>query len=135
MKQAFSPDWKASSQPRKQRKYLHNMSLHTRAKQLSIHLNQSLRERHGIRSIRARKGDKVKVLRGQFKGKEGKIEKISTLYTKVYVTGIELSKKDGSKTPYPLTPSNLLLTELAVEDKKRALKLKASQDKQAETKK
>ena len=72
MKQVHSTKWKGSTQPRKQRKYLHNLPDHLVSTQLHVHLNKPLREKHGIRAIRVRAGDKVKVVRGTHKGKEGK---------------------------------------------------------------
>ena len=38
---------------------------------------------------------------------------------KVYVTGVEILKKDGTKVLCPLEPSNLMIIELNLDDKKR----------------
>ena len=57
-------------------------------------------------------------MRGNFKGKIGKVERVDTKATKVYILGIEVAKKDGSKSLYPIHPSNLLIQELVL-DKKR----------------
>lgn len=122
MKKKFSMKWKASKRPAKQRKFVANAPKHTRNKFLSAHLSKELAKKHGKRSIPVRKGDKVKVLRGQFKGKSGKIERVSTSKMKVYITGIEFLKKDGSKALYPIHPSNLIAEELNLEDKKRMKK-------------
>lgn len=118
MKSVFSSSWKSSKQPRKQRKYWFNLPMHFAGKFLAIHLSKELREKHGTRAIRARVGDKVRVLRGTHKGKEGKIERVDLRDRKVYVTGVETIKKEGGKSLYPLTPSNLLLLDLKA-DKKR----------------
>lgn len=115
---AFSNLWKSSKSARKQRNYRQNAPHHIKGKFLSAHLSKELKEKHKTRSIRARTGDKVKVLRGQFKGKEGKIESVDVKNSKLYITGIELIKKDGGKTLYPINPSNVILTELNI-DKKR----------------
>ena len=119
MKKDFSTSWKSSTQPRKQRKYLFNMPLHLKSKLLNVHLSKDLREKYNTRSIRVRKGDVVKVLRGQFKGQSGKIETVDIKKTRVTVTKIEVSKKDGTKALYPLNPSNLVIEELDLSDKKR----------------
>ena len=37
--------------------------------------------------------------------------------------GIEVAKKDGTKAFYPFEPSNLLITELSLDDKKRVRSL------------
>jgi large subunit ribosomal protein L24 len=124
MKQKFSQSWKSSTQPRKQRKFRHNAPPHIRQKFVHAHLSKELRKKHNRRSARLRTGDKVKVMRGQYKGKTGKIERIDTGREKVYITGIEVVKKEGSKSLYPLRPSNLLIEELNLEDKKRREKYK-----------
>ena len=66
-----------------------------------------------------KKGDKVKVLRGQFKKHTGSVERIDLKKTRVYISGIEITKKEGTKTTYPIDPSNLVITELNLDDKKR----------------
>ena len=124
MKNKFSKEWKSSRIPRKQRKYQKNAPLHIKSKFLSSHLSKDLKKKHNIRNASVRKGDKVKILRGNFKGKTGKIERVDLKQSEVYVTGIEIIKKDGTKTQRPLHPSNLLITELNLEDKRRFKKTK-----------
>ena len=119
MRTDFSTMWKSSKQPRKQRKYRYNAPLNIRGKFLGCHLSKDLREKHGTRSVRVRKGDKVKVLKGKFKGREEKVERVSLLLTKIYLAKIEQIKKDGSKTVIPFDPSNLMIVELDTSDKKR----------------
>ena len=119
MKKKFSTAWNSSKQPRKQRKYRVKAPLHVKQKLLGAHLSKELREKHATRSLAVITGDKVKVLRGQFRKKEGKVERIDVKALKVYVTGIDSIKKDGSKALYPLNPSNLMITDLNLDDKKR----------------
>jgi len=123
MKSKFSNTWKRSTQPRKQRKYRYNAPLHIRQKLIGVHLSKELRQKHKRRTAGLRKGDKVKVLRGQFKGKTGKVERIDLKKLKVYIMGIESVKKEGTKEYIPIEPSNLLVTEFNLEDKKRRAKL------------
>ena len=119
MKTKFSSSWKSSIQPRKQRKYRYNAPLHIKQKFVNAHLSKELRKKHNKRNMGLRKGDKVKVMRGQFKKKEGKVEQVNLKKTLVYVEGIEITKKDGTKTRYPIHPSNLMVTELNMDDKMR----------------
>lgn len=121
MKQTFSNNWVSSRQPRKQRKYRFNAPLHVRGTFLHAHLSKDLRGKHNTRALRVRAGDEVKVMRGQFSGKSGKIERVDVRRTRVFVTGIESVKRDGTKRPYPMQPSNLTITKLA--DEKRRLPL------------
>ena len=122
MKQ-FSRCWKSSKKPGKQRKYRYNAPLHIRQKMASCHLSKELRKKHGLRSIGVRKGDEVKVARGQFKKKTGKVERVDLKKSKVYVTGIEVIKKDGSKVLFGLPASNLILQSINTDDKMRKKKL------------
>ena len=119
MKKKFSTKWKSSKQVRKQRKYRHNAPLHVKQKFVHVHLSKDLKKKHGKRRLGLKKGDKVKIVRGQFRKHTGTVDKIDLKKTAVYVSGIEVTKKDGSKTTYPIDPSNLLLTELSLDDKNR----------------
>ena len=119
MKQKFSIYWKSSKQPRKQRKYRYNAPLHIKQKFMKAMLSKELRKKYGKRNFSLKKGGKVKVVRGQFKKHEGKIDRIDLKKLKVYISGVEVAKKDGTKTTYPFDPSNLMITELSLDDKMR----------------
>ena len=123
MKKQFSTKWKSSKQPRKQRKYLANAPLHIKSKFISVNLSKELRKKYGKRNIPVKKGDSVKVMRGKFKGKQGKITEVKLKISKVSMEGIQVKKQDGSKVNVKLQPSNLQIIELDLEDKKRAKKL------------
>ncbi len=119
MKQKFSTNWKSSSQPRKQRKFRANAPLHVKRKMLGVNLSKELRKKQGKRNVVVRKGDKVKVLRGKFKGKSGKVTKVFTKISKITVEGIQVKKMDGSKANVKIQPSNVQIIELGLDDKKR----------------
>ena len=119
MKQKFSTAWKASKQPRKQRKYLAKAPLHIRRKFLSVNLSKELRKKYGKRNIPVRKGDTVKIMRGKYKKKQGKVIEAKTKLGKIYVEGIQIKKMDGSKANVSLRASNLQIVELNTDDKKR----------------
>ena len=119
MKSKFSLKWKASRQARKQRKYRYNAPLHVRRKFFSANLSKELRQKYSRRSFELRKGDTVKIMRGQFKRKKGKITGIDSENIKIYVEGIQKLKKDGTKVNIPLDPSKLQIAELNLDDKKR----------------
>ena len=119
VKTKFSTTWRRSKQPRKQRKYRYNAPLHIKQKFAAAHLSKELRKKYNRRSLTLREGDKVKIMRGQFKKQTGKVERINLKRTRVYVTGAEIIKKDGAKVLYPIHPSNLMIIELNTDDKKR----------------
>jgi large subunit ribosomal protein L24 len=113
MKQKFSTHWKASTQPRKQRKYRANAPLHIRREFVSINLSKELRKKIGKRNLPAKKGDKVKVCVGKFKGKTGKILTVNLKKSKIIVEEMQVKKQDGSKANVKMQPSNLQIIELA----------------------
>jgi large subunit ribosomal protein L24 len=108
-----------SSKPKKQRIMQKEAPLHLKRKMMGCHLSEELQKKHNKKSISAIKGDKVKVMSGQFKGKTGNIEKIDTKKLKVVVSGVEIQKKDGTKIRMPIHISNVMIIELKLDDKKR----------------
>ena len=124
----FSSTWKSSRKPAKQRKYRLNSDLHIKQKFIHSHLSKDLRKKYGKRNIGLRKGDKVKVMIGKFKKHEGKIEKIDLRKARIFVNGVEVTKKDGTKKSLALHPSNLMITELNLEDKLRQKALEVKQN-------
>ena len=121
MKQKFSKHWIASKQPRKQRKYRANAPLHIRRKFMSANLSKTLKQRHEKKNFPLRKGDKVKIMRGEFKKKTGKIESIDLKRLRTTIEGFNRTKKDGTKVKVYFSPSNLQIQELNLEDKERMI--------------
>ena len=115
----WSKSWKSSKKVRKQRKYRYTAPLHIKKKFLGSHLSKELRNKYNRRNITVIKGDKVKVLRGQFKGHVGKVEKVNIKESKILVSGIEIQKKDGNKIQPLIHPSNIIIEDLNLDDKKR----------------
>jgi large subunit ribosomal protein L24 len=106
-------------QPRKQRKERYTAELHKQQKFMHVHLSKDLREKYGTRNVQLKKGDTINVVRGQFKRKQGVVEKIDLKRGLIFVTGIDTIKIDGTKSLYPLKPSKLIIISLDIKDKKR----------------
>ena len=123
MEKTWSKFWKSSSQKRKQRKYAFKAPMHIKHRFVSSHLSSELNKEYGIRSIPVRTGDTVTVLRGDSKGKSGKVTKVSLARTRVFVEGVEVARGDGTKALYPVHPSNLMITKLDLSDAKRKAKI------------
>ncbi|MBI4014528.1 MAG: 50S ribosomal protein L24 [Candidatus Aenigmarchaeota archaeon] len=119
MNKEYSRSWAGSSQPRKQRKYRSSAPLHLRHAMLAAHLDKALRKETGRRSMSLRKGDEVVVMRGEFKKTSGKISRIDRKALKVYVEGVKRKKMSGKDVDAPVDPSNLSITKLYRDDKKR----------------
>jgi|YelNatPaOPRAMG01_1025707.scaffolds.fasta_scaffold108117_3 large subunit ribosomal protein L24 len=111
-----------SGKPRKQRKFLFKAPLHLRQNFLHVHLNKELKQKYKKRSLRVRKGDVVKVIKGKFKGKTGKVIGVDLERMFVYIEGItrKPNRKEKAEKPIPLRPSNLEIVTLDLSDKKRS---------------
>ena len=134
MKSKFSKTWKSSKQPRKQRKYRYNAPLHIRGKFINAHLSPELRKKYNFRSLRLKTGDKVKIMRGQHKGKEEKVIEIDLKKSKVYLDKIIVTRIDGNTAKIPFNTSNLMITDLDLSDKKRKQKIESKINKIQNTK-
>lgn len=119
MKQEFTTKWKESKQPRKQRKYLHNLPLHLKQKLMGSALDKDLRKKYGIRSIEVRKGDEVVIMRGKFAKKTGKVVEVNTKKSRVAVENIQNTKRDGNKVHVWIHASKIKIKTLNTDDKMR----------------
>ena len=108
-----------SSSPRKQRLSQNTLPLHKRKSLVSVHLVPELRKQYNTRSIPARKGDTVKVIKGKFKGTIGKVSSVSLDSAIVCVEGVSRNKTDGTKVFAKICPSNLVMTQVETKDPKR----------------
>jgi large subunit ribosomal protein L24 len=136
MKQEFSLSWKSSKQPRKQRKYRANAPLHIQRKLMSANLTKELHKKYGKKNFPIHKGDNVKIMKGEFKKKTGKIETVDFGNQRVTIEGIFRTKKDGTKVGVYFDASNLQIKDLNLEDGKRktALERGVSSEKKKEVK-
>ena len=102
-----------SIQPRKQRKFRAQAPLHLRQHFVHAHLSKELRAKHKKRAVRLRAGDKVRIMRGKYAGKEGKIIDVNLTKSKVFVEGLTQRKARGQEKSMPIDPSNVMITELS----------------------
>jgi large subunit ribosomal protein L24 len=114
-----------SSKPRKQRRYRFNAPLHQRQHFLNAHLDKQLRARIGRRAIRVSKGDTVKVMAGKQRGKTGKVSSVSLRRGRITISSLTRKNAKGKELPIFIKPSNVYITDLNLEDKVRAARLKA----------
>ena len=115
----------SSKKPSKQRKSLFTAPLHKRGKIMSVHLSRELRDKYGVRSLPIRKGDKVKIMRGDAKGIEGKVTRVDRKRYFVYVEGVTREKQSGETVQIPIHYSNLMITDLDLSDKLRKAKIES----------
>jgi large subunit ribosomal protein L24 len=107
--------------PRKQRKRIRDSPLHTHKRLLRCRLDEFLREEYGLRSLAIKKGDLVRVMRGQFRDTEGTVVGVDYRNVRVYLDSASTTKADGKETKVPVHPSNLMLVKLELDDERRDL--------------
>ena len=110
-----------SKSPRKQRRRVQNATLHERKNMLKCRLDEFLQEEYGLRSLVVKKGDLVRIMRGQFRDTEGKVTEVSYKKGVVYLDNATITKSDGKESSVPLHPSNLLLVKLELNDERKTL--------------
>jgi large subunit ribosomal protein L24 len=108
-----------SKQPRKQRKFRYKAPLHRRQKFMHSPLSKELRAELKKRSAQVRKGDTVKVMRGDNAGTEGLVEEVDLKKCTIKVAGISNIRADGTEVPRSLHPSNVKIVKLNLEDAER----------------
>jgi large subunit ribosomal protein L24 len=95
------------------------MPMHSKSKSIVGHLNEKLRKELGRRSIPLRKNDTVKIARGSFKGKAGKITSVNRKGMKIFVEKVIRKKSDGTEFEVAIDPSKVIVLEIDRSDRKR----------------
>jgi large subunit ribosomal protein L24 len=96
---------------------------HQRDKMVGAMLEDSLRKQYGRKNIRVIKGDSVRVMRGEYKGVEGKVEKVDTERAIFHIEGIQREKIRGGQVKVPIHSSNVMVIGLNLDDDYRSNKL------------
>ena len=108
-----------SRQQRKQRKHFYQRPLHERRADLNARLSKELSLQTKRRNFPVVKGDKVKVVRGENAGKEGKVTQVSLKKRRIAVEGIVYKTRQGKEKPFWLAPSKVKILELNLVDEQR----------------
>ena len=106
-----------------------------RGKQAGSHLSKQLREKYGQRSVRILNGDTIKVIRGEFKGVDGKVVKVSTAKHTIAIEGVKKQKRKGDKIDVYIDSSNVVITNLNTDDKWRTARLEKKPKEKIKTEK
>lgn len=104
-------------------KMIYQATFQTKNKQLGSALSKDLHKKYGKRSVRVVQGDSITILRGEFKGVDGKISKVDVSKNSVAIDGVKKEKTKGDKFDVYIHTSNLVVTSLNTEDKWRIRKL------------
>jgi large subunit ribosomal protein L24 len=111
-----------SSQPRKQRKALREAPLHARWRFLTAKLAEDLAREYGVKRLPVRVGDTVVIMRGDWKGHEGKVVEVDLRRGRIAIEGVTINKADGTPVFYMVHPSKVMIKKLGeVDDVRRKI--------------
>lgn len=96
---------------------------HQRDKMAGAVLEEALRKQYGRKNVRVIKGDSIRVIRGEYKGVEGKVERIDTDHATLHIEGIQREKIRGGQVKVPIHSSKVMVIALNLDDKYRSNKL------------
>ena len=92
---------------------------------MSASLSDELQEKHNVRSMPVRKDDEVTVVRGTFKGREGKVVQVWRKKYVIHIERITREKANGATVNVGVHPSNCVITKLKLDkDRKKILERK-----------
>ncbi|CDS13544.1 hypothetical protein LRAMOSA05720 [Lichtheimia ramosa] len=115
----FSAD--VSSSRSKSRKAHFTASSNERRKIMSSPLSKELREKYNTRSIPVRTDDEVMIVRGSFKGREGKVVQVYRKKWVIHVERVNREKVNGATVPIGVHPSNVVITKLKIDKSRQAI--------------
>ena len=107
---------------------IYKASYQTRSKQLGSALSKDLQKKYGKRSVRVIEGDSITIARGEFKGVDGKVSNVSASKNSVAIEGVKKEKTKGDKFDVYINTSNLIVTSLNTDDKRRMSKLEGKSE-------
>jgi large subunit ribosomal protein L24 len=105
--------------PGKQRKRHFNAPAHIRHKMMAAPLSAELAMSRGAKTMPVRKGDTVRIQRGDNKGFEGKVSRVDLKAYRIYIEGLTREKVDGTNIFLPIHPSKVEIRNLTLDDKLR----------------
>jgi len=88
---------------------------------MSSSLSKELRAKHNVRSLPVRKDDEVLIVRGKFKGREGKVTQVYRKKWVIHVDRVHRDKTSGATAPVGIHPSNVVITTLKLDKDRRAI--------------
>jgi ribosomal protein uL24 len=91
----YSPPIAVSSAGRKSRAAHFQAHSTARRKIMSAPLEKELRKKYSVRSLPIRKDDEVKIVRGTFKGRDGKVTQVYRRKYVIHVERINREKNNG----------------------------------------
>ena len=116
-----------ASKRRTQRRLYFSAPSSIKRRLMSCHLSKSLRNEHKIRALPIKRGDEVKVLKGKFKGKSGKVVQVYRRRNIIHVDKMQRDKQNGQTVFVPIRPSYCVIEKLYLnKDRKKTIERRAA---------
>ena len=115
----YSPS--VSGSRRKSRKAHFAADSESKRRFMSAMVSKELRSSLGIRSLPIRKDDEVQIVRGDFKGREGRVTTVYRLKNVIHVERVQREKQNGAPVPVGIHPSNCIITKVKEDRDRKAV--------------
>ncbi|MBA0608375.1 hypothetical protein Godav_020605 [Gossypium davidsonii] len=112
---------RVSSSRRKSRKAHFTAPSSVRRVLMSAPLSTDLRSKYNVRSMPVRKDDEVQVVRGTYKGREGKVVQVYRRKWVIHIERITREKVNGSTVNVGINPSKVVITKLRLDKDRKSL--------------
>ncbi|KAI6045696.1 translation protein SH3-like domain-containing protein [Pisolithus marmoratus] len=109
-----------SSSRRKSRKAHFSAPSSVRRKIMSSPLSKELRTKYSVRSLPIRKDDEVRIVRGKYKDREGKVTQVYRKKWVIHVDRVQRDKSNGASVPIGIHPSKVVITTIKLDKDRRA---------------
>jgi len=86
-------------------------------------LSEDLKKQYNKRNVSVIKGDTVKIMRGEYKGVEGKVEKTNSVKGRLSIEGVQREKIKGGQVKVQIHASNVIISSLKLDDDYRKNKI------------
>jgi large subunit ribosomal protein L26e len=88
---------------------------------MSSPLSKELRSKHNVRSLPIRKNDEIMIVRGTYKGREGKVLQVYRSKYVVHIEKVSRQKVNGQTVPIGIHPSNAVITKIHMDKDRQSL--------------
>ncbi len=105
-----------NTKPSTVRKQQRNAPIHIRRRYISAPLSPNLKTQYGARTMPIIEEDTVTITKGDRKLTEGKVLRVNTKNSKVYIEGVTRTRLDGSTVQLPVRAENVMITKLKLDD-------------------
>ena len=105
-----------NTKPSTVRKQQKNAPIQIRRRYISAPLSPNLKSQFGARTMAVVENDTVSITKGDRKLTEGKIIRVNTKTSRLYLEGVTRTRLDGSTVQIPIRAENVMITKLNLDD-------------------